>query len=89
MTVDYRKLLKDCIRGMIVEWDIPAVPIASRHEDGEDSTREELELFFDLVAEVMSEEGEPRQFVLDDIARLERDYLGDEEGPETLSLPSR
>jgi len=77
MTVDYRKLLKDCIRGMIVEWDIPAVPIASRHENGESCTREELELFFDLVAEVMGEEGESRQCVLDDIARLERDYLGD------------
>jgi hypothetical protein len=77
MTVDYRKLLKDCIRGMIIDCDIPAVPIASWHEDGEDSTREELELFFDLVAEVVSEQGELRQFVLDDIARLERNYLGD------------
>jgi hypothetical protein len=82
MTVDYRKLLKDTIRGMIVEWDIPAVPIASWHEDREDptheglkSTHEELELFFDLVAEVMGEEAEPRQSVLDSIARLERDYL--------------
>jgi hypothetical protein len=84
VTVDYRKLLKDCIRGMIVEWDIPAVPIASWHEDREDptyeglkSTHEELVLFFDLVAEVMGEQGEPRQFVLDNIARLERDFLGD------------
>jgi hypothetical protein len=82
MTVDYRKLLKDCIRGMVVEHDIPAVPIASWHEDPEDptyeglkSTYEELELFFDLVAEVMGEEAEPRQSVLDNIATLERTFL--------------
>jgi hypothetical protein len=72
MAVDYRKLLKDSIRGMLVEHDIPAVPIASWHEDREDpsyeglkSTHEELELFFDLVAEVMGEEAEPRQYVLE------------------------
>jgi hypothetical protein len=82
MAVDYRKLLKDCIRGMVVEWEIPAVPIASWHEDPEDpaydglkSTHEELELFFNLVAEVIGEQPEPRQFVLDNIARLERDFL--------------
>jgi hypothetical protein len=84
MTVDYRKLLKDCIRGMIVEHDIPAVPIASWHEGSDDpehvdslrSTHEELELFFDLVAEVICEEAEPRQSVLDNIARRERAFLG-------------
>jgi hypothetical protein len=84
MTVDYRKLLKDCVRGMIVEWDIPAVPIASWHEGSDEeqyagslkSTYEELEVFFDLVAEVMGEEPEPRQSVLDHIARLERNFLG-------------
>jgi hypothetical protein len=84
MTVDYRKLLKDCIRGMMVEWDMPAVPIASWHEDSDEeqyagsmkSTHEESELFFDLVAEVMGEEPEPRQSVLDNIARLERAFLG-------------
>lgn len=86
MTVDYRKLLKDCIRGMMVEWREPAVPIASWHEGSDEpqwvdslrSTREELELFFDLVAEVMAEEPVPRhmQSVLDNIARLERTFLG-------------
>jgi hypothetical protein len=84
MTVDYRKLLKDTIRGMLVEHDMPAVPIASWHEGSDEeqyvgsmkSTHEELELFFDLVAEVMGEEAEPRQYVLDNIATLERRWLG-------------
>jgi hypothetical protein len=84
MAIDYRKLLKDSIRGMLVENDIPAVPIASWHEGSDEeqyagsmkSTYEELELFFDLVAEVMGEEAEPRQSVLDNIATLERMWLG-------------
>jgi hypothetical protein len=77
MTVDYRKLLKDCIRGMVVDWNIPAVPLAIDADGEADScTQEELELFFDLVAEVVAEQGEPRQFVLEELAALEREYLG-------------
>jgi hypothetical protein len=77
MTVDYRKLLKDTIRGMIWAWDVPAVPGAV-DADGEEieSSRAELEAFFDLVAEVVGETGEPRSGVLCDIARLESAYLG-------------
>jgi hypothetical protein len=71
-----RKLLKDCIRGMVVDWDIPAVPLAIDADGEADScTQEQLELFFDLVAEVVAEDPEPRQFVLDEIAKLEREYL--------------
>ena len=77
MTVDYRKLLKDCIRGMFTDWDIPTVPLAI-DSDGEaiSSTDEELKLFFDLVAEVCAERAESRQSVLADHAALEREYLG-------------
>ena len=74
--IDYRKLLKDTIRGMIWEYDVPAVP-GSTDGDGEgDCSPEEYEAFFDLVAEVVGEEGESRQIVLREIARLEQEYLG-------------
>jgi hypothetical protein len=77
MTVDYRKLLKDCVRGMIVDWDIPAVPLAiDANGEADNCTDEELELFFELVAEVVAEEPENRQIILDDLAALERSYLG-------------
>jgi hypothetical protein len=33
----------------------------------------ELELFFELVAEVVAEEGEPRDFIIKQLAELERD----------------
>jgi hypothetical protein len=51
VTIDYRKLLKDTIRGMIWAWDVPAAPGAV-DADGEqtESSRAELEAFFDLVA---------------------------------------
>jgi hypothetical protein len=77
MTIDYRKLLKDCIRGQIWTHDVP-VPPGAVDASGEqtESTREELELFFDLLAEVIGEEGESRQFIIREIARLEWDYLG-------------
>jgi hypothetical protein len=32
-----------------------------------------LELFFELVAEVVAEEGEPRDFIIKQLAELERD----------------
>ena len=77
--VDYRKLLKDTIRGMIWAWDVPATPGAV-DADGEEteSSRAELEAFFDLVAEVVGETGETRASVLHDIARLESKYLGNQ-----------
>jgi hypothetical protein len=28
VTIDHRKLLKDCVRGTIYEWDIPAALVA-------------------------------------------------------------
>jgi hypothetical protein len=76
LTVDYRKLLKDTIRGMIWAWDVPAAPGAV-DADGEqtESSRAELEVFFDLVAEVVGEQGEPRPSVLGNIAQLESEYL--------------
>lgn len=83
MTVDYRKLLKDCIRGMITDWDIPAVPLAIDSDaEAISSSDEELKLFFDLVAEVTAEQAELRQFVLDELAALEREYLGPTAAPE-------
>jgi predicted RNase H-like HicB family nuclease len=75
--IDYRKLLKDCIRGMRVDWEVPAVPLSvDARGEAIDSTREELELFFELVLEVVAEEGERRPSVLRDIVELEREYLG-------------
>jgi len=81
LTVDYRKLLRDTIRGMIWAWDVPAAPGAV-DADGEEteSSRAELEAFFDLVAEVVGETGETRPEVLRDIAQLESEYLGNRGG---------
>jgi len=81
MHVDYRKLLKDTIRGMIWKWDVPAAPGAvDANGEETESSRAELEAFFDLVAEVVSEQGEPRPDVLRDIARLESEHLGNQGG---------
>jgi hypothetical protein len=72
--IDHRKLLKDCIRGTIWEYDVPALP-GPVDQDGEPtwSSREELELYFTLVAEVIEELGETREFVLTDIANRKRE----------------
>jgi hypothetical protein len=57
--------------------DVP-VPPGPIDADGEatESSREELKLFFELVAEVVAEQGEPRPFILAEIANLEDEYLG-------------
>jgi hypothetical protein len=73
MAINYRKLLKDCIRGMIYEWDVPVVPSAIA-EDGvaTSCTTEELKLFDDLVAEVLAEEGHTTQYIIETIAAAKR-----------------
>jgi hypothetical protein len=79
MTVDLRKLLKDTIRGTMWEIDIPCAPGAvDENGDQIESSREELELFFDIVAEVLAEWGETRPTVIAEIGALEREYLGAE-----------
>ena len=81
MTVNYRKLLKDTIRGMIWKWDVPAAPGAvDANGEETESSRAELEAFFDLVVEVVGEYGESRPCVLHDIAQLESEYLGNQGG---------
>ena len=71
MAVDYRTLLEDVIRGAICDHDVPALPLAIG-ESGEavDSSREELELFFRLVDEVMVELGKQRPSILREITLL-------------------
>jgi predicted RNase H-like HicB family nuclease len=66
---------------MIWAWDVPAVPGAVDANGEEmESSRAELEAFFDLVAEVIGEQGEPRPRVLRNIVQLEREYLGNQDG---------
>jgi len=82
--LDPRKLLKDVVRGMVYEWDVPAVP-AAVDEDGitVESTQEELQLFFALVDEVIAEEQKVLQAhggfypsnLLHTIAALKDEYL--------------
>ena len=77
MAVDYRKLPKDTIRGAIVDYDIPAAPIAlDEHGEGIECSREELELFFQLVDELTAELDVCRPSGVREIARLRQDYLG-------------
>jgi hypothetical protein len=52
--IDYRALLKDVIRGMVYEWDIPTPPAPADPDVG--ISDEELAAFFALVWEVLSEE---------------------------------
>jgi hypothetical protein len=78
MSVDLSKFLKDVIRGTIVDFDIPAVPIAL-DERGEaiECSREELKLFFRLVDEVRAETGpDSRLSIAREIAALRQEHLG-------------
>jgi hypothetical protein len=74
MTVDYRQLLKDTVRGMIWDNDIPASP-ASLNTAGEAvaTKREALEVFWSMVDEIIIEQGgESRPMVARELARLKR-----------------
>jgi len=80
MTIDYRNLLKDCIRGQIYDWDVPAFPCpyVDEHEqvaDADATTDEEAELFFALVREVLAEEGQADR-VDDVIVQIEQAASG-------------
>ena len=77
MVIDCRKLLKDVVRGTICDFDIPAAPIAlDERGEGIECSREELELFFQLVDELTVELDVRRPFVLREITKLRQDYLG-------------
>ena len=58
---------------MIYDCNIPAVPIAYVDGEAVEFLTRELELFFELVAEVVAEEGELRDFIIKQLAELERD----------------
>jgi hypothetical protein len=78
MTVNYRQLLKDTIRGAIWDNDVPASP-ASLNADGEAITtnREALEVFWGMVDEIITEQGgESRSIVARELVRLKRLDLG-------------
>ena len=84
MVVDYRKLLKDTIRGTICDFDIPAVPIAiDACGEAAECSREEFELF-QLVAEVTVELDEQRPLILREVTKLRQDYLGSDGSASTL-----
>ena len=75
MTIDLRKLLKDTIRGAIVDYDIPPAPITlDAHGEVVECSREELELFFQLMDEVAAELGEQRPSILRELTKLRREY---------------
>jgi hypothetical protein len=73
MAVDHRKLLKDCIRGMIWDLDVPVPPAAIDVAGAADgSTAEELELFWQLTSEVLAEYLETRPMILSGLAELKQ-----------------
>jgi predicted house-cleaning noncanonical NTP pyrophosphatase (MazG superfamily) len=57
------------------------VPIAlDEYGEATDSTREELALFFEIVDEIMTAEGESRPSILREVAKLRQEHLGDSKG---------
>jgi hypothetical protein len=71
---DYRRLLKDTIRGTIWDCDIPCSP-ASLDAKGKPAATnpEALTVFWALVHEIIAEQGgESRPGVARELARLER-----------------
>ena len=56
MTIDYRKLLKDTIRGAVWDMDIPPLPGAiDEHGEETGCSPEELQAWLDLALEVLRE----------------------------------
>jgi len=57
MTVDYRKLLKDCIRGTIYDLDVPPSSPTPIDKDGEEisPTKKERRAFSEVMDEVLRE----------------------------------
>lgn len=54
--VDWRKLLKACIRGQVYDLDIPAVP-CSNPETNDSLSHEEIGEFIACAREIIEEEG--------------------------------
>jgi hypothetical protein len=54
--IDYRKLLKDCIRGQLYDRDIPVIPCGNPGSGSEACSDEELEAYFVLVWEAFRED---------------------------------
>jgi hypothetical protein len=69
--IDYRQLLKDCIRGQVWDFDIPALPSADPNRD---VTDEELRVYFAMIDEVLLEQGESRPSVFLEVERLKQEY---------------
>jgi hypothetical protein len=67
--IDYRKLLKDVIRGAVWDHDLPAAPAAL------DTSNETAELtaFFQLLDEVLVEQGETRAMVFREVEQMKRE----------------
>jgi hypothetical protein len=60
MAIDYRKLLKDTIRGAVWDMDIPPLPGAvDEHGEETGCSPEELQVWLELALEVLHEDGEP------------------------------
>lgn len=70
MTVDYKKLLRDVIRGAVYDYDLPATPAIL---DDSNET-EELATFFQLLDEVLAEQGgETRPLVLREVEQMKHE----------------
>jgi hypothetical protein len=85
MTVDYRQLLKDTIRGTIWDCDTPCSP-ASLNAKGKPiaTNTKALAVFWTMVHEIIAEQGgETRPSVARELARLERLDRGRQAGTPT------
>ena len=73
--INFRKLLKDTIRGQMLDFDVPALPACAFDDDGEAvNSDEELRLFFELLDELVVESGMSNPMVLREIEKLRADY---------------
>lgn len=57
MAIDYRKLLKACIRGQVYDFDVPSVPCENPEILGDELSADERREIIDCMKEVLAEEG--------------------------------
>ena len=68
--IDYKKLLKDTLRGQVWDFDLPVLPATL------DTSNETAELtaFFQLLDEVLAElGGETRPILIHELAQMKRE----------------
>ena len=67
--IDYKKLLKDTLRGQVWDFDLPAPP-ATLYTSNETA---ELTAFFQLLDEVLVEQGETRTLIFREVEHIKRE----------------